>query len=114
MSTHNLCFEEKNYSPCVPHFYYIKVGYKGVDNTRTSYIMMKSSCFCYWHIGNYMHCTYIQISPDIPIARKLRISFQTNPPSSPDRKPSFQGGSEEAQVNGRNFQKAEKSCVNHV
>ena len=32
-SIHNLCFEQKkenNVYPCKPHFYYIKVGFKGV------------------------------------------------------------------------------------
>ena len=33
-STHNLCFEQKlenNVYPCKPQFYYIKVGFKGVN-----------------------------------------------------------------------------------
>ena len=38
MSTHNLCFRAKiikNVYPCTPHFYYIKVGCKGVYISRT-------------------------------------------------------------------------------
>ena len=40
MSTHNLCFRakiRKNVYPCKPQFNYIKVGCKGVLNTRTCY-----------------------------------------------------------------------------
>ena len=39
-STHNLCFGakiRKNVYPCKPHFYYIKVGCKGVFITRTCF-----------------------------------------------------------------------------
>ena len=39
-STHNLCFRakiRKNVYPCKPHFYYIKVGCKGVYITRTCF-----------------------------------------------------------------------------
>ena len=37
-STHNLCFRakiRKNVYPCRLHFYYIKVGFKGVNIART-------------------------------------------------------------------------------
>ena len=37
-STHNLCFRakiRKNVHPCKPQFYYIKVGFKGVNMIRT-------------------------------------------------------------------------------
>ena len=37
MSTHNLCFGAKIRkigNPCIPQFYYIKVGFKGVYFTR--------------------------------------------------------------------------------
>ena len=37
-STHNLCFRakiRKNVYPCKPHFYYIKMGCKGVKITGT-------------------------------------------------------------------------------
>ena len=37
-STHNVCFRakiRKNVYPCTPHFYYTKVGFKGVFVTRT-------------------------------------------------------------------------------
>ena len=38
-STHDLCFRakisKKNVYPCKPHFYYIKVGCKGVYITQT-------------------------------------------------------------------------------
>ena len=40
MSTHNLCFGSKirkKVYPCIPQFYYIKVGYRGVNITRTCY-----------------------------------------------------------------------------
>ena len=39
-STHNLCFRakiRKDVYPCKPHFYYIKVGCKGVFVTRTCF-----------------------------------------------------------------------------
>ena len=45
MSTHNLCFRaklRKNVYPCTPHFYFIKVGCKGVQITWTCY----SDGFC--------------------------------------------------------------------
>ena len=40
MSTHNLCFGAKIRKigmPCKPQFFYIKVGYKGVNITRTCF-----------------------------------------------------------------------------
>ena len=40
ISTHNLCFRakiRKNVYPCKPQFYYIKVGCKRVNITRTCY-----------------------------------------------------------------------------
>ena len=40
LSTHNQCFRakiRKNEYPCKPQFYYLKVGCKGVFNTRTCY-----------------------------------------------------------------------------
>ena len=40
-STHNLCFGAKirkiSIYPCIPQFYYIKVGYEGVYITRTCF-----------------------------------------------------------------------------
>ena len=39
-STHNLCFGAKIRKigiPCIPQFYYIKVGFKGVYITRTCF-----------------------------------------------------------------------------
>ena len=40
MSTHNLCFGAKIRKivyPCIPQFYYIKVGYDGVFISQTCY-----------------------------------------------------------------------------
>ena len=40
MSTHNLCFGakiRKKVYPCIPQFYCIKVGFKGVYITRTCF-----------------------------------------------------------------------------
>ena len=40
-STHNLCFGakiRKKVYPCIPQFYYIKVGFKGVYIARTCFL----------------------------------------------------------------------------
>ena len=45
-STHNLCFGAKIRKmgiPCIPQFYYIKVGFKGVYITRTCFPDVKNS-----------------------------------------------------------------------
>ena len=58
MSTHNLCFRakiRKNIYPCIPQFYYIKVGGKGVKITRTCYHdVAGSSKFA---LRKWMDCT---------------------------------------------------------
>ena len=49
MSTHNLCFgakiRRKKIYPCIPQFYYIKVGFKGVLIARTCFPDVKTGIF---------------------------------------------------------------------
>ena len=76
MSTHNLCFRAKiriHVYPCKPQFYYIKVGCKGVNITRTCLHDGLQSAFGRHHFlytGCYKHLWSLRtselLSPDWP------------------------------------------------